>query len=134
MTNEARLGTAALALALAGCANVGSDDLPDPQLIMTEGELCAAFTIVDGDDAVWFDSGCEGDAVSLERVGTVTLEERAELDAEADAILSMPPAPCALGEPEIAFRVGARSGTYCSAIPEVEQLAHRLRVYRGRGP
>lgn len=134
MTTQARIGTALFAIALAGCARVNGESLPQPQAVMVEGELCTRITLVDGDDAVWYDrGGCEGDAVDLEHVGNLTADERAELDAQVDGILSMTPAACELGETEVYFRAGERDGRYCTVVPEVQLLAQRFRFYRERG-
>lgn len=101
---SASLAAAALAAAaLLGCAPASIGDLPRPAIVVTvtePGGFCSSTYVVDADDAVWLETGCERSSGLVRQERAVSPAERAELDALLDRVLALPDDPgCAVPSP-----------------------------------
>jgi hypothetical protein len=82
---------ACLLLSLACGGNQHLEDLPQPTIWWTQRSgNCDLVRALDGHGDVWVDSGCEGDPITLEKVGSASREK---VDAVSVAAARLPRPP-----------------------------------------
>ena len=78
-----------LVVPLLGCIEL--NDLPEPRFErwhFTNGSLCSSTVLLDGEDRVWKESGCEARSSGWAKVGDATEAQRARVVVAFDALPS----------------------------------------------
>jgi hypothetical protein len=110
----------AILLLVAGCGPGSADELALPRLELTEGEtFCATVIVVDGEQGVWRHWECENDRSSWDRLGHVSTDSRAQLEALFDVTQRLPPGPCSRGRDSLDYRTydGRRDPLGAGSVP-----------------